>query len=213
MILCTHQSVQLTDLLTAIGTVGAVIVAIFLPIIQHFLNKPKLKVGLNFSPPDCHITLAKRGDNYIDVFLMRFFVQNKGRSTAKNLEVTVDKIFLKSNGDWEICSNFLSSNLLWTNQNGSVLNNLLPKSRRNVDLAYIYKPVVSVRNQDETEMVVCISNIIFDDFNRFYPGDYKFVIIVGGSNCDPITKEFIISFKEDWESEALLIKSIVFNIK
>lgn len=212
MIHCHQQTIPITDILTAVGTVGAVLVAIFWPIIQNLFYKPRLKIGFNFSTPDCHLTAAKVGESMVNAFYIRFYLQNEGRTTAKELEVTMNKIERKIKYEWQLCSDFLPSNLVWTNLGGPTLNNLLPKSRRNVDLAFIYKPLISERMINETELIVCISTHIFDKFHKFYPGEYKFSIAAGGSNCRPVEKAFLLSFTKDWQNEDDLFKSMEFKM-
>lgn len=212
MLYLCQQSVPCTDILTAIGTVGAVIVAIFMPLFQRLYSKPNLSFGLNYSHPDCNMTTGKYMDNPIDAFFLRFYVENIGRTTAKDIEVTVDKIEKKNEDKWQLCTDFLPSNLVWTNIGVPILNNLLPKAKRNVDLAFIFHPLFTQCGKDETEMIVTIATNPFDNFNVLCHGEYKFSVVVGGSNCDPIKENFFLSFTEKWETESLMFKSIKFSI-
>ena len=50
-----------TDILTAIGTLLAVLTTVFFFLyerIKNFLNRPILIIGINLTPPECHKTTA-----------------------------------------------------------------------------------------------------------------------------------------------------------
>lgn len=183
-----------------------------MPIIQNRFYKPRLKIGYNFRSPDCHKTLALLGQGLVEALYIRFYIQNEGRSAVKDLEVIVNKIERRNKNDWQLFFDFLPSNLVWTNLGGPTLNNLSPKLKRNVDLGFIHKPLISSRNQVETELVVCISNLIHDKFNKFSPSEYKFSIIAGSSNCGAIEAEFLLSFNKEWQNEAAMFKSMKFKM-
>lgn len=74
-----------TDWLTAIGTVGAVVVALATPAVTWALRRrrrPVLRIELSGSEPNLRPVLAASSDAVV-AFWLRFTVTNSGRSTAQ----------------------------------------------------------------------------------------------------------------------------------
>src|SRR4051812_3865774 len=89
------------QLLTVVGTVGAVLVALWLALRADWVerrNRPLLRLGIKFGPPDCgfdkqrEVWRGRRGGFFDgatveremvrDAYWFRMFVQNDGRSPA-----------------------------------------------------------------------------------------------------------------------------------
>jgi len=78
-------------------------------------NRPILNIELNFNEPDCHLTQAHAGitpgpHELIPAFFIRFRVKNTGRTTAKKVEVIVEKV--SHNGS--TVNTFVPLNLTWS---------------------------------------------------------------------------------------------------
>lgn len=214
-----------TDTLTAIGTLIAVFATIFFFFyerIKNYLNRPILKVDINFHPPECHKTTGSFNNKFADAFWFRLFVKNKGKNNAQNLEVLIEKVEKKTGDKWQIYPAFLPSNLKWTHVDVPLLLNLQPGTTKNVDFGYIYDPIVNVSNATENnfssegrkvEMLfnVSISVNPFTGYHVLRPGDYMFYIIVGASNCKARREIFKLSFSNNWQADE--DKMLTENIK
>jgi hypothetical protein len=202
-----------TDPLTAIGTLAAVFAAIFFFFyerIKNYLNRPILKLGINFYPPECHKTTGSFNNKFANAFWFRLYVTNKGKSNAQNLEVLIEKVDKKTGDIWITNSAFLPSNLKWTHIDVPLLMNLQPGTTKNVDFGYIYDPIVSVSNatnnnlpseNNKIEIVfnVTISVIPFTNYHVLQPGEYLFYLIVGASNCKARREIFRVRFSKEWQ--------------
>jgi hypothetical protein len=215
MIYLHQHSINWTEILTAIGTIGLAFITFFLFFydkIKKFLNRPILKVDINFHPPECHKTIAKSGGKIANAYWFRLFIKNEGKSTAKNLEVFIEKVEKKIGEKWQIYPAFLPSNLLWTHINFPLLPNLLPDTKKNVDFGSILDPKVRYSNPEESNPLlennmtgilfnVTISVYAFARYNIINPGDYLFYIIVGASNCKSKRETFQVTFFKDWHDD------------
>ena len=203
-----------TDTLTAIGTLIAVFATIFFFFyerIKNYLNRPIIKIDINFRPPECHKTTGSFNNKFADAFWFRLFVKNTGKSNAQNLEVLIEKVEKKSGDKWKTYSAFLPSNLKWTHIDIPLLLNLQPGTTKNIDFGYIYDPIVNVSIAAENNFSpedkkieilfnVSISVNPFTGYHVLKPGDYIFYIIVGASNCKARREKFKLSFSNNWQT-------------
>ncbi|MGD0590740.1 MAG: hypothetical protein ABSA44_08080 [Bacteroidota bacterium] len=225
---------SITDWLQAIGTIGAVIVALFFFFwerIREWWNKPHLGISLQFNPPDCHriITVAQRDDGRIvnpDAFWFRLTASNKGRNSAKDLEAIISNMERKNNNTWETYSPFLPSNLKWTHISTQYLPMLLPKTEKKLDLGHIMDPnfrraFLSERNPALTNIPNAQALFHFEvatqpsnGYNNIPPGEYRFELIVGAANCSPISTIISLSFSGNWnrQEDLMLQREINLNI-
>ena len=204
-----------TDILTAIGTVGAVILTVFFFLferIRNWIKRPKLEMGVNFTPPECHKTIVMIGNEMADAYWFRLFATNVGNTPAKDIEVTIDKVYKKIGDKWTLYSAFLPSSLVWTHINQPILNDLIPGTTRNIDLGYIMDPEVRYKYQFENNPVlpnsmteilfnVSISVKPFIGYNIIESGEYKFLLIIGAKNCKPFKDQIILKFTNDWKDD------------
>lgn len=206
---------NLTDILTALGTVGAVVTSVFFfykERIKNYRNRPKLKLDIHFYPPESNSTRVHSAGFQIHAYWFRLFVMNTGKSNAKDLEVLIEKVEKKTLDKWETYPEFLPSNLVWTHINLPYLSNLLPGTMKNVDLGYIIDPSKRGLNTLEYNNIFphsptdIIFNVVlsvkpYNQYNIIGPGEYKFNLIVGASNCDPVREKFKLIFSNDWQQD------------
>ena len=101
-----------TDILTAIGTVGAVILTVFFFLferIRNWIKRPKLQMGDKFTPPECHKTIVMICNEMADRYWFRLFATNVGNTPAKDIEVTINKVYKKIGANVALFSAFLQS--------------------------------------------------------------------------------------------------------
>jgi hypothetical protein len=211
-----YSSINWIEVLTAIGTFGAVVVTLSIfsyKKISKKIRKPKLKLGVHFSPPECHKMLAVIGNTRVDAYWFRLYVENFGKRTAKDVDVIIEKIYIKIGDEWRIYSVFLPSNLLWTHIGRALLSNLQPGSKKNVDFGYILEP--SVRSQypsennpafpNHTGNLFNISTTVrpSNGYNIIKPGEYRFQIFVGAKNCIQREEYILLKFSQNWKVDEI----------
>ncbi|MGL3709428.1 hypothetical protein ACSYAY_00990 [Leptospirillum ferriphilum] len=205
-----------TDWLIAVGTNGAVIVAIFLTMFwepyKKWQTRPILKIGINFEPPDCQsiplvtsMPIQSRGP--IPNYQFRIYVKNIGKEPASNLEAIIIKVF-KSSGDkkWDLLPQFIATDLLWTHIRVPFLPFLLPGLTKNIDLGHVVKPEFRLYigegrpNADPQKTIFSFDIQIRpnNDYQKILPGVYKFLIVVGAENCESVEKIFYLRLTGEW---------------
>ena len=100
------------DWLTAIGTVGAVVVALATPAVAWMIRRrrrPELKIGLSGSEPDLRAVLDPLSDSTA-AFWLRFTVTNTGGGTAQAVRAQLRRYWVRQaaeaghDPDWAECA-------------------------------------------------------------------------------------------------------------
>lgn len=228
--MCHHcnPSNNWTDILTAIGTLLAVLATVFFFFyerIRNYLNRPILEIGINLMPPECHKTTAMSNQKLYSAFWFRLYIKNSGKSNATNIEVIIEKVEKLVDEKWITFPEFLPSNLIWTHINEPNLKNLLPGTTKNVDFGSIIDPAARLSNPAErnlnhtgsmTDNVfrVNISIQPFNAYNIIEPGNYLFYLIAGASNSKASREIFQLSFRKDWtQDEHKMLSEVVSIVK
>jgi hypothetical protein len=90
-------STSLADWLTAIGTFGAVVLALATPLVLWWLRRwrrPVLRIELSGSEPDLRPVLDESSDATV-AFWLRFTVSNTGRSTAQAVRAQLRRYWMR----------------------------------------------------------------------------------------------------------------------
>ena len=128
------------DWISAVGTVGAVVVALFLFFWDRRSGKASLKVILRPQPPDWSFaSLATDGDEepYRVEFVLRLAAKNRGRATARTVEASIHDVERQKDGVWVLVDTFLPSNLRWTHTADRQLPSLIPEVAKHFDLGQV----------------------------------------------------------------------------
>ncbi len=89
------------DWWVAIGTIGAVIYAIYREGFWAWWHRPKLSLSIKMGRPDCvktTLTDQKTGKKVADAYFFRMLVKNDGETRAKNAEVYAEKLERRDDG-------------------------------------------------------------------------------------------------------------------
>lgn len=98
----------------ALGTVGAVVLALLKDVILEFLFAPKLEWRLN-TELDFGAAIVVDGVDEWDAHYLRLWVENKGERSAKGVHVMVDKVEQSIGGKkFQKIEEFLPMNLTWS---------------------------------------------------------------------------------------------------
>lgn len=212
----------ITEWLTAIGTVGAVIIAIFHDFLLDFWYKPKLNIYMDKSAPDCvksflhsevAIATAAGTTQNIEGYFIRLRVKNEGRSKADCVEVFVKEVLRKeSDGIFVKVDMFPPMNLLWADIQIPVLNILLPGMEKHCDIGKILDPRYLTRDK-ETEFEFELVVKPFTMGHIIKKGTYRAIIQVGASNAQPIERTLEIRLDGQWDSNPGVMFTRWFDIK
>jgi hypothetical protein len=131
----------------AIGTVSAVIVALFYRDIRDWIRRPRLVIlPIESGPPDLVKvpTVRRRLDNgkviaETDSYYVRMRVRNEGHMRAEEVEVFAAKLLKEHNGEFREVESFIPMNLDWAHR-GAVLPGLSPDAYRYCAIAAVHDP-------------------------------------------------------------------------
>lgn len=103
--------------LTAVGTVSAVVYAIFQQTILAHWNRPVLEMSF-FEPDPPHLrqtpaTNIQTGERVGTLYPLSIRLQNKGKTIAKNARVLITNMGTISEGEWETQANWVAPYILW----------------------------------------------------------------------------------------------------
>lgn len=88
--------------LTAVGTIGAVLVALFRKTFSNFWNRPKIEIGFKNKSPFIEVEeISAQSSDKDKIIRIRVLVTNKGNYTAKNCVLSVDSYYEARNGSDE----------------------------------------------------------------------------------------------------------------
>jgi hypothetical protein len=206
--------------LSAIGTLAAVIFAIYRDTFLQWLNRPKLDAIVNNAPPDCHkmsvmIQTNKGYLGHVDGYYFRIKIINHGKTKADNVEVYAHSLEKEQNdGNYSTISNFLPLNLNWTHFETPILPAISPGMDRHCNLGVIFPPGnrADLNMQDLPDAG---NDTIFSLALSIYPttlshlikkGKYRLHLKIAASNSAPVSKIIEIEMDGAWadiESEML----------
>lgn len=105
--------------IAAMGTVAAVLVALYGDIFKKWIYHPALKVTIKDGPPDN--VMIKKDNGYYSYF-SRLWIENNGRTSAENVEVYVKALKKKNDqGIFVEDESWQPMNLIWSNIGGIYL--------------------------------------------------------------------------------------------
>ncbi len=126
---------------SAIGTVSAVIVALFGETIWAWFRRPKLDLSISVQRPDCVRT--KLTDNagriVADCYYFRVLVSNRGKRRAEDVELYAERLQQEENGKFNTVVAFPPMDLRWSHV-GKPLQGISPGLHKHCDLGYIPLP-------------------------------------------------------------------------
>jgi hypothetical protein len=126
----------------AIGTIAAVLVALFKEWIISLLRGPVLEIS------DIHCILlpvVAKKDLAARVntkgYFYRFWVENKGKTAANEVQVFVCQLERRiADGTFQREPEFLNVNLLWAHESEAYARRILPRMGKHCDIGHIVDP-------------------------------------------------------------------------
>lgn len=201
------------DSLSAIGTIAAVVVALYLAGAERRLRareRPQLKMGFRPTEPDCG-PIWKRGspesfygEKVAEAFWFRAYVENVGVSAARELEVQIHDVVKRGEDGLRPVPDFIQGSLAWTHQRRDevFLPLLLPGTAKHFELAVISEPAHPSRPTSfDIQMVASPAN----EYNKLPVGQYEFDVTVGAANASTARRRFRLSFSGGWHNTAAVM--------
>jgi hypothetical protein len=215
------------DWLSAIGTLLAVLAALFIAIFQDWLrsifSRPRLEVSISLNPPFCHKTkkyftypqLAPDNQLYgkqfqADCYYFHLRIKNNGDVRAEHVEVYAAELTKQvASGSFQLVETFTPMNLVWSNINKTYLPAISPKMEKLCDLGHIIDPdkrkMVFEDNNPNLNVSPSETTFSFDVEvisstlgHTIEPGRYRLKLITGAANSKPIEKTLEINLTGKW---------------
>lgn len=183
--------------LSAIGTISAVLVALFKDIFTARRNRPKLKISLNMSPPDIQAVSFNGSPGYY----LRFWIFNDGNTKATNAQIYASRLEERnSDGEYVDANKFTPMNFTWSYGNASsgmpeiYAGSILPKMGKHCDFGSITGSPSSVIYPDMEDHSPYRKFSLALEFcsnsgnSMLAPGHYRLHLIVAAENFQPQTQ-------------------------
>jgi hypothetical protein len=131
----------------AIGTVAAVMVALFYRDIRDWIRRPRLVIlPIEPGPPDwvkVPTVRRRRATGKViteaDTYYLRMRVKNEGGARAEDVEVFAARLLKEHDGKFREVERFIPMNLDWAHR-GAVLPGLSPDAYRYCAIAAVFDP-------------------------------------------------------------------------
>lgn len=231
------ESGSWTQLLAAVATVLATLVALFKEKIIAWRYPPKLMLRARRTPPDIdHITfrypmnIPPPGSEpiygYADSYFLRLWVQNEGKSRAEKVQVFVSKLLRRApDGSFDPMESFIPMNLRWSfgserpTHAEVFADGISPGMGVHCNLAYIIDPdKIKIDHADATSgqtlMHLTTEMNPTNLCNVLAPEIYRLELLVAGANCRPRAYTVEISHTGKWfkEKEKMLREGVMMKI-
>jgi hypothetical protein len=199
----------------AVGTISAVILALFKDFILASYRKPILQISCSKDPPFTSrtpIISASKNSNVVwtgDCYYVRAQVLNRGKTRAEKVQVYASKL-AKKGADQRFADMpaFLPLNAKWSNsppgQPSAILDGISPKMAAFVDLVGLSDPANPYQGRPTgTPAGVTVAELQLEvaplsGSNLLPPGTYQLTLRIAAANVAPIEKTFEFSHTGTW---------------
>ena len=214
--------------LIALGTVGAVVFALFQEEWRRRKYHPTLVVSAITKLPDC-VKIPYVWERWERIgsgmqvvrtettsYYLRVLVKNSGNETARNVEVYAKELNREfKDGRLERVDDFPPMNLIWSNSSpgrADILPFLPPNSSRHCDVGHIldpkdrklfqfeYRPDLKLRD-DEVSLTFDLVQKPLHLGHIVRPGRYRLSIEVAAENFAAIIQQVEINFDGEWNAD------------
>lgn len=198
----------------AIGTVGAVIVALFSDNIKSYFRKPELDISLHSNDlmeelDNCNGAnrKAKRYHNSVDIF-------NRGNINAENCEVYIDSIAFKGLGMQTFTEILQNEQLLYWSGNEQRHNTYIPVQGKKSFQIYEILPPEEQGTPSGENIVNVPPKLIIGNYkvpDEYCGGKWEITICLYTPSLKPQKFKVIIEWDGNWENRQMEMKGKVRN--
>ena len=209
----TFAPSSLAQWLSAVGTISAVIVALFKDAILASSRKPRLEVTSTKEEPFTSKTpIIVQGPKGVwtgDAYYVRARVENSGKSRAEKVQVYAANLAVAcADQTYADVPGFIPLNVKWSNSphgSGSpILDGISPKMAAFCDLVMLTDPTnpYQVRPQHaKPNLTIAQLQLEVDPLsgsNLLAPGTYRLTLRIAAANASPIDKVFEFTHTGAW---------------
>lgn len=211
---------NISQIFSAVGTVSAVLLALFRDFFLAKFIRPDLKLSIELANPDCHKTrINYPGAESGDCYYFRFWVYNQGTVSASNVQVYAKELLCLNADGTEAGHHprFLPMNFFWaykSNVTGkrSVFSSNISKSMgRHCDFCHIVNGYSCGNGaQCDPNDNVLLLDLEFDGEVGnciLIPGRYRLTLLVAADNYSPVAYAVDFSYNGMWSHD----ESVMFN--
>jgi hypothetical protein len=199
------------DWLTAVGTVGATVVALFLAAqswLRALFLRPRLQIEVSASPPFLDTTKTDSGDR---VHYYRLSVENKSGTIAEGVHIFVDAIDKCENGSYAPAPRFRPMFLRWTHIGNITMPALWKDMPRFCDLLHITNPTQKQNHGETLPDVPTHLGVLALDLevkpnsmgHLLEPGAYRLKLKIAAANYRPREVAIAIEYDGMWELDTM----------
>jgi len=174
--------------------------------VEDRIFRPKLKISIRMSPPDCHPVGMKDkvGRTFARVYYLRFRVENIGKKEAKDVQVMMTKLEEFDGHKFAVKDSFLPLNLTWSNIGGYSVQSIPIRTFRHCDFGYVADGAYMNNilsnfglGSNGSQAILKTDTIVEPNTGShiILPGRYKLWVNVSASNADTIERVFEINFE------------------
>jgi hypothetical protein len=185
--------------LTAVGTVGVVIVAVFYPLIIQWWQRPKLEIGF-FEPEPPHLrkTPAYQSGQLLQgvtLYPLSIRLRNIGKIAAKNAQPQISSMGEKVSGKWETQKNWIPAPVRWGFDEFALPITGRPTEEKDLipDRAYFFNFGV-LRTDHPNHFLLNPIAMPGGQKTKYPPGKFCFELTVYAQGADPAIKYFHIEW-------------------
>jgi len=202
-------------------------VALFVPFFAELLKRklfcPVLKVSFTLAQPACHKTHWSNvpEESKKSVYYFRFEVENKGKSTCRNVENSIENVWKCNAESIPIKLNdFTPVNLKWSLNHEKTQQDINPGRRVFCNIGHL--PTKSFQKAynilidppgyegDDLRLVLDLSTILNVQLNCVPPGSYIFQINTYSENHKTIEKFIKLNWSGRWSDDIdIMFKELV----
>jgi hypothetical protein len=183
------------EALTAFGTIGAVIVALFYPIFHEWRVSPSIEI----SPPDYATGYLRSAQEYGGVmpfFFIDLKLKNTGKSMAKSSQPFISAVGEEVQGKWQKLPNWVPTPVYWVLDDWEEKAGGKPTAERDlIPLRPYYFTIGYLTPKYPDTLGLSRTIIATGQSEAFKPGKYCFEVTAYALDAEPITKYFLITWK------------------
>jgi hypothetical protein len=211
-----------SEWLTAIGTVGAVGLALILALwgekLGRLFLRPKLSLKIHVSRPDS--VSARRqtsiGTSAGTAYFFRLAIRNRGNTAARDVQVFLESVERIVNGKPEKIAECTPMNLLWSNRLSATLPTLLPEMPpAYCDLVHVEEPMLGSGGgeKQDASLVLDVEFPSNTGGHILGAGTYLVRIILAGANSSPRYYKLEVVFPGIWFAQEEKMFDVGFKMR
>jgi len=193
------------------------VIALFVPYLAELLKrklfKPVLRINFNLGPPSCHRTFwSNTPDELKTVFYFRFEVENKGKTTCRNVENSLENIWRYNSANQPVkIEDFTPVNLKWSVNYEKTQQSINPERRLYCNIGHLPTREFQILasklinpngySGDDLRLELDLMTLLNVQLNCLPPGKFVLQINTYSENYKTVISYFRISWTGKWSED------------